>query len=144
MAWRVRESLRRAWEDLPGREGIDLLIPVPLHPSRQRERGFNQAEVIACWLGKMTGLPVETTSLVRRRPTERHRLGMGRRERSRSLEGAFVVRAPRLVEGQSLLLVDDVMTTGTTALAIGETLLKEGASAVRLVTLTRAPGGMPR
>ena len=144
MAWRVRESLRRVWEDLPGREGIDLLIPVPLHPSRERERGFNQAEVIARWLGKLAGLPVETTSLLRRRPTERHRLGMGRRERSRSLQGAFVVRAPRLVEGRSLLLVDDVMTTGTTALAVGETLLDAGASAVRLVTLTRAPGGTPR
>jgi ComF family protein len=138
MARRVRESLGTAWQLLPGREGVEVLIPVPLHPTREQERGFNQAEVMARWLGQETGLPVETTSLIRRRPTERHRLGMGRRERSRSLEGAFVVRAPRLVEGRSLLLVDDVMTTGTTALAIGETLRQAGATAVRLVTLTRA------
>ncbi len=144
MAGRVRESLRAVWELLPGREGIEVLIPVPLHPSRERERGFNQAEVMARWLGWETGLPVETTSLIRRRPTERHRLGMGRRERSRSLEGAFVVRAPRLVEGRSLLLVDDVMTTGTTALAIGETLCEAGAAAVRLLTLTRASSGPAR
>ena len=144
MARRVRESLRTAWELLPGQEGVEVLIPVPLHPSREQERGFNQAEVMARWLGQETGLPVETTSLIRRRPTERHRLGMGRRERSRSLEGAFMVRAPRLVEGRSLLLVDDVMTTGTTALAIGETLIKAGAADVRLVTLTRASSGPAR
>jgi ComF family protein len=144
MARRVRDSLRAAWEELPGREEIELLIPVPLHPSRERERGFNQAEIMARWLGREVGRPVETASLVRRRPTERHRLGMGRRERSRSLQGAFVVRAPRLIEGRSLLVLDDVLTTGTTALAIGETLLDAGASAVRLLTLTQASGGLPR
>lgn len=144
MARRVRESLHTAWQELPGREEIELLIPVPLHPSRERERGFNQAEVMARWLGREVGRPVETASLMRRRPTERHRLGMGRRERSRSLQGAFVVRAPRLIEGRSLLVLDDVLTTGTTALAIGETLLDAGASAVRLLTLTQASGGLPR
>ena len=140
LARRAGDLLLATWEELPGREEIEAILPVPLHAEREKERGFNQAEVLARWLGREVGLPVEMTSLLRRHPTERHRLGMGRRERRRSLEGAFLVRAPRLVEGRSLLVVDDVMTTGTTALALGATLLNTGATSVRLLTLTRALG----
>lgn len=117
---------------------FDAIIPVPLHQSRLTERSFNQAEIIATAIAKLTHLPVETTCVVRQRPTERHRLGMGQRERKRSLAGAFTVRAPRLITGRRLILVDDVMTTGTTASEIARTLLAHGADEVALITISRA------
>jgi ComF family protein len=140
LAQRAGDLLLATWKDLPGRAEIEAILPVPLHAEREKERGFNQAEVIARWLGREVGLPVEMTSLLRQRSTERHRFGMGRKERLRSLKGAFRVRTPRLIEGRSLLVVDDVMTTGTTALAVGTTLCDAGATSVRLLTLTRALG----
>ena len=116
----------------------DSIIPVPLHPSRLAERTFNQSELIARELSSATGLRVDTASLVRSKKTERHRLGLGARERARSLDRAFQVRAPRLIEGRALLVVDDVMTTGSTVHEIARTLFSGGARAVRVLTLARA------
>ena len=111
---------------------------MPLYPERLAERGFNQAEVIARELAGLTGLRVDSTAVVRVKKTERHRAGMGARERARSLEKAFRVRAPRLVEGRVALLVDDVMTTGSTAGELARALLESGARSVNVLTLARA------
>jgi len=138
VAPRLRELLRRAFFDLNEKQEIESIIPVPLHPKRLAERTFNQAEIIAHELAAVSGLRVDAASLVRVRHTERHRAGMAARERARSLEKAFRVRAPRLVEGRAVLLVDDVMTTGSTTDAIARTLLGGGASAVHVLTLARA------
>jgi competence protein ComFC len=135
---RLRGSLRRAFAALPDSDLIESIIPTPLHPERLAERGFNQAEVIARELAALTGLRVDSTAVVRVKKTERHRAGMGARERARSLEKAFRVRAPRLVGGRVALLVDDVMTTGSTADEIARALLDGGARGVNVLTLARA------
>jgi ComF family protein len=116
----------------------ESIIPVPLHPSRLVQRGFNQAELIANALGAATGLRVDTASLIRIKHTARHRAGMGARERGRSLSGSFRIRAPRLIENRAVLIVDDVMTTGSTAHEIARTLLDGGAGAISILSLARA------
>jgi competence protein ComFC len=135
---RLRGALRRAFDALPDSDLIDSIIPTPLHPERLAERGFNQAEVIARELAALTGLRVDSTAVIRIKKTERHRAGMGVRDRARSLEKAFRVRAPRLVSGRVALLVDDVMTTGSTADEIARALLDGGARTVNVLTLARA------
>ena len=134
----MRGALRKAFDALPDSNLIESIIPMPLHPKRLAERGFNQAEVIARELAALTGLRVNPTAVIRVKKTERHRAGMGARERARSLEKAFRVRAPRLVEGRVALLVDDVMTTGSTADEIARALLDGGARTVNVLTLARA------
>jgi ComF family protein len=135
---RMRATLRAAFSSLSEKQAVESIIPVPLHSDRLIQRTFNQAEVIARELSIITGLRVNTASLVRVRHTEKHRAGMAARERARSLEKAFRVRAPRLIQDKAVLLVDDVMTTGSTAHAISEVLLNGGARAVNLLTLARA------
>jgi ComF family protein len=134
----LRGALRRAFASLPDSGLIESIIPTPLHPERLAERGFNQAEIIARELALLTGLRVNSTAVIRVKKTERRRAGMGARERARSLEKAFCVRAPRLVEGRAALLVDDVMTTGSTVGEIARVLLDSGASTVNILTLARA------
>jgi ComF family protein len=116
----------------------ESIIPMPLHPSRLAERTFNQSEIIASALASSTGLRLDTASLVRIKKTEMHRAGMGVRERSASLQKAFRVRAPRLIENRIVLLIDDVMTTSSTAHEAARTLLEGGARAVNVLTLARA------
>jgi len=139
---RLREALRRTFAALPESHLIESIIPVPLHPDRLAARGFNQAEVIARELALLTGLQpslrLDSTAVIRVKKTEKHGAGMGARERARSLEKAFRIRAPRLVESRVVLVVDDVMTTGSTANEITETLLNGGARAVNVLTLARA------
>jgi len=135
---RLRDGLRQTFSALPQSDLIESIMPVPLHPARLAERGFNQAEIIARELVSLTGLRLNSTALIRVKKTERHRAGMGARERARSLEKAFRVRAPRLIEGRVALLVDDVMTTGSTAGAIARVLVDGGARAVNVLTLARA------
>lgn len=138
IAPRLRDSLRVAYLNLSKEQKIDSILPVPMHPKRLAERTFNQAELIANELAAISGLRMDSASLIRFRHTEKHRAGMAVRERARSLEKAFRVRAPRLIEGKSVLLVDDVMTTGSTADAIARTLLDGGARSVYVLTLARA------
>jgi ComF family protein len=135
---RLRALLVESFARFPARESVEGVVPVPLHPSRLRERGFNQAELLARALADACDLPLDTTSLVRAKATERHRSGMDAESRADSLRAAFRVRAPRLIEGRSLLLVDDTMTTGATADEIARTLAAAGAGEVRVLTLARA------
>ncbi len=138
IAPRLSDLLRTAFLGLSREEQVDSILPVPMHPNRLAERTFNQSEIIARKLAVISGLHVDSASLIRARHTEKHRAGMAARERARSLEKAFRVRAPRLIEGKAVLLVDDVMTTGSTADAIAQTLLDGGARAVYVLTLARA------
>lgn len=135
---RLRELLKATANDLQEKLPCESIIPVPLHPERLAKRKFNQAEIIATELAGITRLPIDTASLIRARHTEKHRAGMGARERARSLEKAFKVRAPRLIENKAVLLVDDVMTTGSTVHEIAQTLLQKGAQSVNVLTLARA------
>jgi ComF family protein len=113
------------------------IIPVPLHPERYVERGFNQATILGGALAKLTGLPLDEWSLVRTRHTERHRAGMDAQARLESVAEAFRVARPRLIEHKSILLIDDVLTTGATVSACAAALKAAGARAVFVLTLAR-------
>lgn len=113
------------------------IIPVPLHENRQRERGFNQASVIADALGKQLQLPLDEATLLRPRASEKYRAGLDPKGRRDTVTGAFEVRYPKLVEGESVLLVDDVFTTGATVNSCAEALLASGACNVFVLTIAR-------
>jgi ComF family protein len=115
----------------------DLIIAVPLHPERERERGFNQASLLARELARLSRLPLDEHSVVRRVHTERHRAGMDARARRDSVADAFAIRHPKLVAGQRVLLVDDVFTTGATVSACAAALKEAGAEDVFVLTVAR-------
>ena len=116
----------------------DLIVPIPLSRQRQHERGFNQAEIIAKALAQLTGITVDNSSLRRKLHTQAHRIGMDKRARELTVVNAFEVARPRLIEGKTILLVDDVFTSGSTASACAGVLKKKGAPRVNVFTLARA------
>lgn len=113
------------------------IVPVPLHPKRERERGFNQAAVLGRALAHLTDLPHDEQSLTRAVHAEQHRAGMDARARRETVADAFSVKRPRLFEGERVLLVDDVFTTGATVSACASVLKEAGASAVFVLTIAR-------
>lgn len=121
----------------------DLILAVPLHPSRLRWRGFNQAQLLAGHIGRQFRVPLAPRLLRRVRDTP-PQAGLDREERLANLTEAFQVAVPRKVHGQRILLVDDVMTTGMTLSACAAALLAAGADRVDTLTLARAlPGRAP-
>ncbi len=129
--------LCRAMDDVRiRRQPADALVPVPLHPRRRRERGFNQAEVLCRLLSRHTALPVwPALRRVRFTETQTH---FAREERRKNLRGAFAARFRWPVNGGHLLLVDDVFTTGSTVQECARVLRLAGAASVRVVTVARA------
>jgi len=116
--------------------GADVLVPVPLHPRRRRERGFNQAELLAAELGRRGAVSVSSGTLVRRTDTA-SQAGLTAARRRANVSGAFAVRHRSRVAGRVIVLVDDVYTTGATARACARALRAAGAAEVRLVTVAR-------
>lgn len=114
---------------------FDLLVPVPLHPSREQERGFNQAALLAKELERGWGRRVGHRLLRRVRATEAQ--SGGRRAREANVKGAFQVARPEQVEGRRPLLIDDVFTTGATVNECAKALLAAGAAEVAVYTLAR-------
>ena len=94
-------------------EGIDVIIPMPLHPRRLRERGYNQAEYIARGLSAVTGIPVDTIHVTRVRNTPQQAKQTGD-ERRTNVKDAFAVNHPEQLYHKHILLVDDLITTGET------------------------------
>lgn len=112
------------------------LVPVPLHPTRQRQREFNQAERLAGRLSQATGIPVNRRLLRRAAPT-RTQTQLTRRQRLANVRAAFAMRPGARLEGQRLVLIDDVMTTGATTGACAAALRAAGASEVCVWTVAR-------
>lgn len=134
---RLRGIIEQTFQDHRERLGADLLVPVPLHPRRRKERGFNQADLIAGVVSRVARLPVEEGAVVRAKNTERHRAGLDRLDREKSMRAAFRVVAPRLVKGREVLLVDDLFTTGSTLSSAARALMDAGAARVKVFTIGR-------
>ena len=115
----------------------DLIIPVPLHKARLRERGYNQALEIARPLARALGAPLDFRSLVRVRATA-PQTGMTVAERRQNLRGAFALRNNDVVRKLRVALVDDVMTTGSTVQAAAHCLRAAGAQEVEIWVIARA------
>ena len=114
------------------------VLPVPLHPSREKERGFNQASELGRQLARRVRLPFDNKSLIRTSHSGKHRGGMDASARRASVASAFAVSYPRLIAGERILLVDDVFTTGATVSACAAALIASGASEVYVLTIARA------
>ena len=128
----LADALADAWPPPPG----DALIPVPLHPDRLAERGFNQAEELARRLSQRWRLPLCKEGLVRGRDTG-HQARLGRRARQSNVAGAFLW-CGRYPPPERVLLVDDVLTTGATLVACADALRLAGTQEVRAVALARS------
>jgi len=113
-----------------------LFVPVPLHRWRLWRRGFNQSAIVARNLSRMTGLPVDMEALARVRSTPPLK-GMTMRQRRRTVAGAFKAKPGAELRGRTVVLVDDVLTTGSTANACARALKRAGASRVELVSWAR-------
>jgi ComF family protein len=119
---------------------LPVVVPVPLHPSKLRERGFNQSEMVAVAAVKLRPahleLGVRAHVLERRRQTM-SQTGLTERQRQENMRGAFYVARPEEIDGREVLLVDDVFTTGATACECARVLRRAGASRVWVATLAR-------
>ena len=115
---------------------VDVLVPVPLHPRRLRERGFNQSWLLARRLAAAWGVTARSDVLARRVATAAQ-TDLGAEARRLNVRGAFVVRRPELVAGRHVLLVDDILTTGATAAECALALRAGGAATVGVVTVAR-------
>ncbi|MGD0343175.1 MAG: phosphoribosyltransferase family protein [Bacteroidales bacterium] len=117
--------------------GIDVIIPVPLHHSKKRVRGFNQSEIISDGISAATGIPVDRDSLQRITVTETQ-TRRSRFERWVNVEGIFSVRDASPLEGKHILLIDDVITTGSTLESCANELLKSEGVKVSVAALAVA------
>ena len=115
---------------------VDMIVPVPLHQQRLRQRGFNQAGLIAREFGRACSIPVRFGVLIRHRATL-PQTRLGRRERLDNVRGAFMIARREAVRGRSVLLLDDVFTTGTTLSECAKVLKRAGAQTVHALTVAR-------
>lgn len=99
--------------------GIDLIVPVPLHEAKRRQRGYNQSEQLAKGIHHATGIPIDTAAVVRSKYTETQ-TRKSRNERWENVDGIFRVEHPERYAGKHLLLIDDVLTTGATTTACAD------------------------
>jgi competence protein ComFC len=127
--------IRQAGPEL-ARTEWDLIVPVPLHSVKKREREFNQAERLARRLGLATGIPVAYRLIARVVPTRTQTL-LSRPERADNVAKAFVFRSDRKLDGERVILVDDVLTTGATTSACAKVLRRNGSGDVCVWTVAR-------
>jgi ComF family protein len=130
--------LERTWARYPELHRAEAILPLPLHRSRMQERGFNQSRLLAAALTSRLSLPLLEDVLIRsayRRP----QVGLNRSDRRENVRDAFAVAARDAVAGKSLLLLDDVITTGATCSEAARTLRDAGATEVSVIALAREP-----
>ena len=117
-------------------EPWDMIVPVPLHPAKEREREFNQAERLARHLSRATRIPVNTELVRRVRPTATQ-TRLNRAERAGNMRAAFARHGPKKLNGEKIILLDDVLTTGATTSACARVLRRAGADDLCVWTVAR-------
>jgi ComF family protein len=117
-------------------EKWDFIVPVPLHPTKQRERGFNQAERLAACLGRATGIPMNSR-LLRRVTNTPSQTKLSREQREANMRNAFAPANKRRLNGARIVVLDDVFTTGATTNACAQVLKRAGAAEVCVWTVAR-------
>lgn len=132
----LAQTLKRQWAAQPGARKPDLIIPMPLHATRLRSRGFNQAAEIARHVSNYLDIPWSSNSLIRIYDTA-PQAGLHRNERWSNLRGAFA--CPKPLTDTRILLIDDVLTTGASLSACAEVLQHAGASQVDVAVIARTP-----
>ena len=132
----LADLLVRAAGPVLAREGCDLIVPVPLHPAKRREREFNQAEHLGKRLSRSTKIPLNTKLLKRVKPTQTQTL-LTREQRAANVQRAFALRPSAKLAGGRVVLVDDVFTTGATTSACAKILLAAGADDICVWTVAR-------
>lgn len=113
---------------------VDLIIPVPLHEKRLKERGYNQSELLAAEISRALGVPMDASVALRVKDTLPSTQLQGRKAREENIEGAFVLKTKDAVKNKIVLVVDDVLTTGATSGELSRVLKKAGAAAVYVLT----------
>jgi ComF family protein len=116
---------------------VDVLVPVPLHIRRLRERGFNQTLLLVRELSKRTGIPYCERALAKIKDTP-VQISLKKRERGKNVKGVFEVKDPEAIQGKAIVLVDDVYTTGATVNECARILVMAGAKQVAVLTVARA------
>jgi ComF family protein len=137
LAGRLGELTTKRLDQIPV-FNTSVVIPVPLSERRRRERGFNQASIVANVVARHIGVPMDEISLIRKVHTPLHRAGMDRKARATTVKNAFEVVRPKLTVRQHVLLVDDVLTSGETVSMCAKVLKKNGAATVNVFTIARA------
>ena len=132
----IARTMARYMAPLIGLGSEQLLVPVPLHRWRLWSRGFNQSALVARELSRRLGIAADPMALSRTRRTPPLK-GMSRLQRRRTVAGAFRVRDKSAIAGKTVILVDDVLTTGSTAEACARTLKRAGAARVELISWAR-------
>ncbi len=132
----LADLLIRAAAPVLAREKWDLVVPVPLHPAKRREREFNQAERLGARLSRATGIPMNETLLQRVQPTQTQTL-LDRQTRRENVQRAFAMRPGRKMQGERVVLLDDIFTTGATTGACARVLVSAGAAEVCVWTVAR-------
>lgn len=130
---KLAEVFYRYWNP----QSFDFILPVPLHSSRLRERGFNQALLLSKELSQRTRIPYSKRLLRKRFPTP-PQVDLSGEEREKGVRRSFHIPKAEEIEGRSVLLVDDVYTTGATANECSKVLLRAGAERVDVLTLAHA------
>lgn len=111
-------------------ENTDIILPVPMYRKDEHKRGFNQSELICREAGRILGIPVNKSCMVKTVSTASQK-SLGKEERQQNLRGVFRIADTAAVKGKNVLVIDDVCTTGSTLAEITDVLLKSGASSVR-------------
>lgn len=128
------------WLNAAGKDiwqaGADVIVPVPLHYKRLLKRKYNQCGLLASELHKLNGLPVDYTALVKHKAT-RPQVEFSGKERIKNIKGVFSVKHPQKIKGKRVVLIDDVMTTGSTVKECALALKKAGAKSVDVLTVAR-------
>ncbi|MDI6781920.1 MAG: ComF family protein [bacterium] len=119
-----------------GREGIDIIIPVPLHKTKLKSRGYNQSDILAAFIGKKMNIPVSRNNLKRIKATITQ-ASLKRKERIKNIHNAFCIRQPEEFSAKRILLIDDVFTTGATSNECSRILKQAGSDDVFVLTLAR-------